>query len=136
MLDNYTNVGGLPGDYVRLANDSNAQFGYPPLVNVGGPRWRQTNAGRYIRAFQSRRSMLMWKLFGQRLDGWTTADHPTETVPGDASTLPPGASVNAADLDYTGTMMPPPGSGVAPLTIDEKMTFARWIDLGWRPRSP
>jgi hypothetical protein len=26
--------------------------------------------------------------------------------------------------------MPPPGSGAQPLTIDEKMTFARWIDLG------
>ena len=25
--------------------------------------------------------------------------------------------------------MPPPGSGVPPLTIDEKMTIARWIDL-------
>ena len=27
-------------------------------------------------------------------------------------------------------MMPPPGSGVPPLSEDEKMTFARWIDLG------
>jgi hypothetical protein len=26
--------------------------------------------------------------------------------------------------------MPPPGSAVPPLTIDEKMTIARWIDLG------
>ena len=31
-----------------------------------------------------------WKIFGQRLDGWTNADHPTESVPGDAATLPPG----------------------------------------------
>src|SRR6185503_5024015 len=38
--------------------------------------------------------------------------------------------VNEADLDYTGTIMPPAGSGVPPLSIDEKMTFARWIDLG------
>lgn len=27
-------------------------------------------------------------------------------------------------------MMPPPGSGVPPLSDDEKMLFARWIDLG------
>ena len=27
-------------------------------------------------------------------------------------------------------MMPPPGSGAPPLTHDEKMLFARWIDLG------
>jgi hypothetical protein len=51
-------------------------------------------------------------------------------VPGDASTLPSGASPNLADLDYTGTVMPPVGSGVPALTIDEKMTIARWIDLG------
>jgi hypothetical protein len=129
VLDDYAEVGGFPGDYYRLAADDNAQFGYPPLVNVGGPRWRQSNASRYVRAFQSRRSLLMWKIFGQRLDGWTNADHPTESVPGNASTLPPGASINEADLDYTGTMMPP-GSGAPPLSIDEKMAFARWIDLG------
>jgi hypothetical protein len=51
-------------------------------------------------------------------------------VPGDASTLPAGASANNADLDYTGDIMPPPNSGVPPLTEDEKMLFARWVDLG------
>jgi hypothetical protein len=35
-----------------------------------------------------------------------------------------------ADIDYTGTIMPPPGSGVPPLSEDEKMLIARWIDLG------
>lgn len=72
----------------------------------------------------------MWKIAGRRLDGWSNSDHPTESVPGDITTLPPGADVNEADLDYTGTQMPPPGSGYQPLTEDEKMTFARWIDLG------
>jgi hypothetical protein len=119
-----------PGDYARLARDNRAVWGYPPLVNVGGPVWRQTNASRYVRAYQSRRSLLMWKIFGERLDGWSNADHPTESVPGDAGTLPPGAAVNQADLDFTGTMMPPPGSGVPPLSEDQKMTMARWIDLG------
>lgn len=125
-----TSVGsdGLPGDYRRLAADSQAQFGYPPVIANG--TWRQTNASRYVRMFQSRRSLLVWKLFGERLDGWTNADHPTESVPGDPSTLPAGADPNAADLDYTGTMMPPPGSPVAPLTADEKLMFVRWIDLG------
>ena len=99
-------------------------------MRVGTPVWRQSNASRYIRMFQSRRSLLMWKLFGQRLDGWTNADHPTESVPGNASTLPAGADSNAADLDFTGTIMPPPGSTVPALTTDEKMLFARWIDLG------
>ncbi|MBX3697546.1 MAG: hypothetical protein KF811_07035 [Dokdonella sp.] len=121
-------VDGLPGDYRRLAADSGAAFGYPPVI--ANRSWRQTNASRYLRMFQSRRSLLVWKLFGARLDGWSNADHPTESVPGNAATLPVGADPNEADLDYTGTMMPPPGSPVAPLTADEKLLFVRWIDLG------
>ena len=35
-----------------------------------------------VDAFQSRRSLLVWKVFGARLDGWTNADHPTESTPG------------------------------------------------------
>jgi Hydrazine synthase alpha subunit middle domain len=119
---------GLPGDYARLAADSAAQWGYAPVI--GNHSWRQTNTSRYVRAFQSRRSLLIWKVFGQRLDGWSNADHPTESVPGNGATLPAGADPNLVDLDYTGTLMPPPGSGATPLSDDEKFTFARWVDLG------
>ncbi len=129
VLDDLALYDGLPGDYKRLADDQAADWGIPPIITFG-PVWRQTNASRYVRMFQSRRSLLLWKIFGQRLDGWTNGDHPTESVPGDPATLPAGADPNDADLDYTGTMMPPPGSGVPPLTEDEKITFARWIDLG------
>ena len=108
---------------------TDADWGYPPIITFG-PVWRQTNASRYVRMFQSRRSLLTWKVFGERLDGWANADHPTESVPGDPDTLPPGATANQADLDFTGTIMPPPDSGVAPLTEEQKMTIARWIDLG------
>ncbi len=126
VLDDLTMYGDVPGDYKRLADDSDADWGYPPVISNG--TWRQTNASRYVREFQSRRSLLVWKIFGQRLDGWTNADHPTESVPGDPSTLPNGADPNDADLDFTGTIMPPPGE--PQLTIDQKMLFARWIDLG------
>jgi len=129
VLDNYALVNGLPGDYRRLASDRTAQFGYPPVIGQGAG-WRQSNASRYIRMFQSRRSLLAWKVFGKRMDGWTNADHPTESIPGNAATLPPGANANFADLDYIGTIMPPPGSGVPELSEDEKMLIARWIDLG------
>jgi hypothetical protein len=128
VLDDYTNYNGLPGDYERLADDSSARWGYPPVISTG--TWRQSNASRYIRMFQSRRSLLIWKIFGRRLDGWSNADHPTETTPGDSTTLPPGTDPNTADLDYTGTIMPPSNSGVPPLSEDEKLTFTRWIDLG------
>lgn len=121
----------LPGDYSRLCYDQDARWGYPPLVGAGDdPVWRQANASRYVRPFQSRRSLLLWKLFGARLDGWSNADHPTELTPGNPATLPAGADPNAADLDYTGAAMPPPGSGVPALSWDEKMTFGRWVDMG------
>ena len=74
-----------PGTYYRLAVDSEAQFGHKPVIRNG--QWRQTNASRYVRMFQSRRSLLIWKVFGRALDGWTNDDFPTETMPGDPNTL-------------------------------------------------
>ena len=125
-LADLTEIDGVPGDYYRLAADSAAVYGHRPVIANG--EWRQTNASRYVRPFQSRRSLLIWKLFGQRLDGWSNADHPTEAVPGDAATLPAGANRNEADIDYTGAIMPPPPA--LPLDADERLMFVRWIDLG------
>ena len=128
VLDDDEIVGGFENTYHRLANDPRAKYGRKPVIRNG--TWRQTNASRYIRKFQSRRSLLTWKVYGKRLDGWTNEDHPTESVPGDASTLPEGANPNDADIDFVGSIMPPPDSGVPGLTLDEKLTIARWIDLG------
>ena len=125
-LDDLALYDGLPGDYKRLADDEDAQWGYPPLTDAG--IWEQNNASRYIRKFQSRRSLLIWKVFGERLDGWSNSDHPTASVPGDRTTLPAGADPVEADIDYTGEQMPPPGN--PPLTAGEKLKFVRWIDLG------
>ena len=36
---------------------------------------------------QSRRSLLVWKVFGERLDGWQNDDFPSETIPGDPTSL-------------------------------------------------
>lgn len=125
-LADRSQIDGVPGDYYRLAADDRADYGYPPVIP--NRSWRQTNASRYIRPFQSRRSLLIWKLYGLRLDGWSNADHPTESVPGDANTLPSGATPNQADLDYSGSIMPPPPA--LPLSEEEKLLFVRWIDLG------
>ncbi len=128
VLDDDELVDGYDNTYHRLANDPRAQHGRKPVIKNGS--WRQTNASRYIRKFQSRRSLLTWKIYGKRLDGWTNDDHPTESTPGDASTLPEGANPNDADIDFVGKMMPPPDSDVPRLTGDEMLTIARWIDLG------
>jgi len=136
------------GTYFRLAADREARHGHKPVSGYG---WRYSNASRYIRMFQSRRSLLVWKIFGERLDGWTNDDLPTETVPGDANTLHWKGKLientphhrSLADLDYTGSSMPPPdavagtyvGPGgkkikVEPLTDADRLTIVRWIDLG------
>jgi hypothetical protein len=128
----------VPGTYYRLAMDGAGRFGHKPLV--GG--WKPPNASRYVRMFQSRRSLLVWKVYGARLDGWSNDDFPTETTPGDPRTLalkgepvPNTASNrNRADLDYTGTAMPPPeavaAGKVAALSDEDRRTLVRWIDLG------
>lgn len=132
VLDDEFEIGGVDNTYHRLATDKQGIYGIPPLVAPFG--WNHGNQSRYIRSFQSRRSLLAWKVFGQRLDGWTNADHPSAAVPGNPSTLPNGGvtfqEIESADIDFTGTIMPPPGSGVPPLSEMEKMQIARWIDLG------
>lgn len=132
------NADDVPGTYYRLAMDYAGRFGHKPIVGS----WRNHNASRYVRMFQSRRSLLTWKVHGQRTDGWTNDDFPTETVPGDPRTLhlkgEPVANTpgnrNRADLDYTGSVMPPPEAvkegKVKPLTDEDRRTLVRWIDLG------
>ncbi|MEW6210981.1 MAG: BACON domain-containing protein [Acidobacteriota bacterium] len=98
-----------------------------PIISSSYRYWPQVT--RYIRAGQARQSLLVWKIFGRRLDGRTNMDRPTERVAGDPSTIPAGADWPDCDLDYTGEAMPPPASGLA-LTWEERMKIARWVDLG------
>lgn len=137
---NLPNQGRWPGTYYRLAADSAAKFGHKPVIHNGS--WRQTNASRYIRKFQSRRSLFIWKVYGRRLDGWSNDDFPTAQKPGDPESLKlagvpvPNTQANRdrSDLDFRGSPMPPPAaveSGqVLPLSDEDRRTLVRWIDLG------
>ena len=70
----------VPGTYYRLASDPRGLFGHKlPGQSGWGEGMRKS---RYIWAFQSRRSLLIWKIFGARLDGFSNDDHPSEPVPG------------------------------------------------------
>jgi mono/diheme cytochrome c family protein len=145
-LIQYEQHGRFPGTYYRLALDEAAKFGYRP---IGYDSWGYPNASRYIRKMQSRRSLLVWKISGQRLDGFSNDDHPSEPEPGAGYFIHKGQRVptdkNRAryDLDYQGTPMPPPDAvagnhktldgrtiKVAPLTDEDRFTIVRWIDLG------
>jgi len=138
----------VPGTYARLAADTKGEYGHKPLNKHG---WTDLSASRYIKLMQSRRSLLIWKLFGKRLDGWDNEDLPYEAIPGDPKSLRQHGkpvedtpkSRNLAHIGYTGGIMPPPaaveGTYKAPdgstikvpgLTDEERMTFVRWIDLG------
>jgi hypothetical protein len=144
---NLPNADDVPGTYYRLAMDYAGRFGHKPIIGS----WKHQNASRYVRMFQARRSLLIWKVYGRRTDGWTNDDFPTETEPGNPKTLQfkglslpdTPANRNRADLDYTGSIMPPPeavagtyaGPGgkkikVAPLSDEDRLTLVRWIDLG------
>jgi hypothetical protein len=114
----------LPGDYARLARDLGARWGIKPWTS--NRQWMQPQASRYIRKLQSKRSLLAWYVVGSRLDGWTNADHPSELVPGDPSTLPGGtASTFIADIDFVDTV-----NHGSLLTEAEQRKVLTWIDLG------
>jgi hypothetical protein len=142
----YERFGKLPGSYYRLAADEKARFGHKP---IGYPSWGYPNASRYIRKFQARRSLLVWKIFGERLDGFDNDVHPSETEPGSGVFTWKGEVVDTQksrakyDLDFLGTSMPPPKAvagtykgpngeriRVPDLTATERLTILRWIDLG------
>jgi hypothetical protein len=99
-------------------------------------------ASRYIRTMQSRRSLLIWKIFGERLDGWQNDDMPYEAIPGDPTSLRyKGQPVpdnprnrELSHIGYTGGIMPPPeavkAGQAAPLSDEDRLTLVRWVDLG------
>ncbi|MSQ95571.1 MAG: hypothetical protein EXR98_13570 [Gemmataceae bacterium] len=125
----------LPNAYFRLVADHKGKYGHKPLRNA-------YQGSRYIWPMQARRSLLVWKIFGQRTDGFSNDDFPIETVPGDPTSVrfkgQPLADTpqnkNKATVGYTGGIMPPPEAvkvgKVAALTDEDKRTLVRWIDLG------
>src|SRR5262249_47506267 len=109
---------------------------------VPGPRWDLGNTAplpatyntlaghylgstRYVWGFQSRRSLLVWKIFGRRLDGFPLK--PLKDREAEHKRL-------LAQGDFTGSQMPPPDAvkagKVKPLSDEDRRTLIRWIDLG------
>lgn len=121
---------------------------------VEGPRWDLGNAGplpatyntlagnyigvtRYVRGFQSRRSLLIWKIYGERLDG--LPEEPLKDREREHQRI-------LDEGEFKGSIMPPPKAvedgKVAPLTDEDRRTLVRWvglgcpIDLAYDPRDP
>ncbi len=131
------NEGKFPGTYYRLAADERGKFGHKPPA--GWDSWGYPNASRYVRKFQSRRSLLVWKIYGERLDGFSNDDHPSEEKPGGPLTqhgkpVDAGKNRSRYDLDFLPPQMPPPDAvkdgKAVPLSDEDRRTITRWIDLG------
>jgi hypothetical protein len=101
----------------------------------------------YSPPFQSRRSPLIWKIYGRRLDGFDNEDveSPEMNYDDDQHIRNRGhhSHRNRMDVDFKGSIMPPPDAvagtykgpegklvKVAPLSDEDKLTLVRWIDVG------
>jgi hypothetical protein len=146
----------VPGTFFRLAADRHGKFGYKSNLGFKNDpnAWAPPQASRYIRYFQSRRSLLVWKIYGERLDGFRNEEFAHELVTGDPSSLvyqgkpytrpdTPAGNNRLVNIAYSGEQMPPPAAvagryrgpdgraiKVPALTDEERRTIVRWIDLG------
>jgi hypothetical protein len=142
----------------RLALDDYRPYSKPgfPMGHVtwsGFPELRRNLPRTYARLaqysppFQSRRSPLIWKVYGKRLDGFRNEDidSPPLDYDNDQHIVNWGHHHHRErmDVDYTDGIMPPPEAvagtyqgpdgkliKVAPLSDEDKLTLVRWIDLG------
>lgn len=101
----------------------------------------------YSWAFQARRSPLIWKIYGRRLDGFANEDIASPELdyhdPQDVLDWCHHGKMRERDVDFRGTPMPQPDAlvgqfetqdgtriHVPALTAEEKLTLVRWVDLG------
>jgi hypothetical protein len=125
-FNNHGFRGQPPGTYFRLAMDNGvrSQSHHQPLFGKKPDHyWRFPLASRYVAKFQSRRSLLIWQVFGHRTDGLP------ENLAGNSKMVREQLMV-----DFKPSLMPPPeavkSGKVKPLTDEDRRTLVRWIDLG------
>jgi hypothetical protein len=93
-------------------------------------RAKDRNSEPYVWPFRARNSLLTWKLFGHRVDGFP------EKAPAAGDQSYHGYQVRGGVpwAGFKGSAMPPPeavkAGKVAPLTDEDRRTIFRWIDLG------
>ena len=133
----------VPNTYFRLA--AWKRYTRPRV----GEKVMPQSASRYVTKFQSRRSLLVWKIYGRRMDGYHNDDYPTITTVGDPTSLRikgervPGVDYKdekalseyirryVIDNDYVGSIMPPPAavkSGQGPAAFRRRSSHHRALD--------
>ncbi len=118
-------AGGLVLDDDQRVKDANVPGTYRTLVHP-----KDAKATRYVWSSLSRNSLLTWKLFGRRTDGF-----PETMVAGATGDF--RGHLDRGGIPYApfkGSIMPPPeavkSGKVAALTDEDRRTIVRWIDLG------
>lgn len=138
----------------RLALDDDRPIAKRGLVpwaeNVQVPQGLPRSYARLVQyawAFQARRSPLIWMVHGKRLDGFKNEDIPSPPLDyeDEKNVLDwcHHGKRRMFDVDFNGHTMPPADAvagkakgpdgqliKVAPLSDQDKLTLARWIDIG------
>ncbi len=129
-----------PGTFFRLVLDNGQRNSshHPPMFGKkpsDGRYWAFPLGSRYIAKFQSRRSLLIWQIYGRRTDGlpeaWVAGKIKGEKLPPSLhvdfkpSVMPPAEAVAGTYVGEDGQKIK-----VAALTDEDRRTLVRWIDLG------
>ena len=121
----------IPGAAEKPAgwlDDHNIREGRPPSYATL-LRAKDRNLEPYVWPFRARNSLLTWKLFGHRVDGF-----PEKATAGDKSYFGYQVRGGVPWTGLKGSAMPPPeavkSGKVAALTDEDRRTIFRWIDLG------
>jgi hypothetical protein len=125
----------LPRGYAQICVDGTGDLHPVKPAHKAGYRERgmQSAMSRLVRAFQSRRSPLVWALYGARLDGIDNDAFPHETVPGDDTSWSWKGAPLPAPTDFHRKFNHVAYLGKGPaegFSEDERMMVSRWVDLG------
>jgi hypothetical protein len=127
----------VPKGYAQICVDSDGLHHPAKPSHKSGYRNRgmKTAMSRLVRAFQSRRSPLIWALYGARLDGVDNEAFPYQKVPGDDTSWSylgkPVQSLNTGFYkDYSHIAYLGDGTPADGFSEDERMMVSRWVDLG------
>jgi hypothetical protein len=127
-------AGFLVLDDDRLVNGQRIPVTYDTLVHP-----RDSKSTRYLWPSQSRNSLLTWKVFGRRTDGFpeklvrgAERDYAAHLARGGLPYGPFKGSIMPPPKAVAGTYAGPEGKKikVAPLSDEDRRTIVRWIDLG------
>src|SRR5262249_20859135 len=122
-----------------VLDDDTSRDGQGPATYRALVHPKDSKSTRYVWPSQSRNSLLTWKVFGRRTDGFpeklvpgAEGDHVSHLARGGSPFSPFKGTIMPAREAVAGTYEGPDGEKVKvqPLTDEDRRTLVRWIDLG------